>query len=98
MDVVDETALEHVLGFGGHREAVLDSNHVDGLAEARLGERGGDPTLVDAILDGCPAGEEIPWVEAGSHRDLEFPARLPRLLVQVPPGPGGDSARGPVRA
>src|SRR5207245_3856685 len=98
MDVVDETALEHVLGFGGHREAVLASNHVDGVAEARLGERGGDATLVDAILDGCPAGEEIPWVEADAHGDLEFPAGLRRLVLHVTQVTGDDAARAPIRA
>src|SRR2546422_667395 len=93
-----ETTLAHVFGFGGDREAVLDRNHVDGLAEARLGERGGDPTLVDAILDGCPAGEEIPWVEADAHGDLEFPAGLRRLVVHVTQVTGDDSARAPIRA
>src|SRR5437867_8769984 len=47
--LVDEAALEHVFGLAGHREAVLDPDHVDGLAETRLGERGGDPTFVDAV-------------------------------------------------
>src|SRR5207245_11547622 len=91
--LVNETTLEHVFGFGGHREAVLDPNHVDGLAEARLGERGGDPTLVDAVLDGRPAGEEIPWVEADAYGDLEFPAGLHRLVVHVTQVPGHDAAR-----
>src|SRR5437867_2406266 len=94
----DEAALQHVLGFGGDREAVLDPNHVDGLAEARFGERGGDPTFIDAVLDGRPAREEIPWVEADAHGDLQFPAGLHRLVVHVTQMPGDDATRAPIRA
>src|SRR2546422_9657988 len=70
MDLVDETALEHVFGLGGHGEAVLASNHVDGLAGARLREPGRNPTLIDSVLDGRPAGEEVPRIESDAHRDL----------------------------
>src|SRR5881296_4650500 len=96
--LVDEAALEHVFGLAGHREAVLDPDHVDGLAETRLGERGGDPTFVDAVLDGRPARQEIPWVEADADGDLELPAGLHRLVVHVTQVPGDDAARAPIRA
>src|SRR5437867_10635176 len=94
----DEAAFQHVLGYGGDREAVLDPNHVDGLAEARFGERGGDPTLIDAVLDGRAAREKIPWVEADAHGDLQFPAGLHRLVVHVTQMPGDDATRAPIRA
>src|SRR5207249_10941307 len=83
VDIVDETALQDILGVGGHSKAVLDADHVDGLAEARLRQRGRDPALVDAVFDGGPAGEEVPRVQPDAHRDLEFLAGVRRLVVHV---------------
>src|SRR3989454_612814 len=88
-------------GTAAFRQA--DGLHVrhgagDGLAETRLGERGRDPTFVDAVLDGRPARQEIPWVEADADGDLELPAGLHRLVVHVTQVPGDDAARAPIRA
>src|SRR5439155_1556387 len=98
VDFVDETALQDILGVGGHRKAVLDADHVDGLAEARLRQRGRDPALVDAVLDGRPAGEEVPWVQPDAHRDLEFLAGVRRLVVHVTQVAGHDAARASILA
>src|SRR5439155_3111303 len=55
-------------------------------------------TFVDAVLDGRPARQEIPWVEADADGDLELPAGLHRLVVHVTQVPGDDAARAPIRA
>src|SRR3989441_486151 len=93
VDLVDEAALEDVLGLRGHREAALDPNHVSRLAEAGLRERGRDPTFIDAVLDGCPAGEEVPRIESDADGDLELAPGLHRLVVHVTQMTGDDAAR-----
>src|SRR5437870_11615984 len=93
VDLVDEAALEDVLGLRGHREAALDPNDVDRLAQAGLRERGRDPSFINAVLDGRPAGEEVPRIESDADGDLQLAAGLHRLGVHVTQMAGDDAAR-----
>src|SRR5256885_12836866 len=62
----------------------------DRLAEAGLRERGRDPTFIDAVLDGRPAGEEVPRIESDADGDLELASGLHRLVVHVTQMTGDD--------
>src|SRR5438128_489990 len=93
VNLVDEAALEDVLGFRGHREAALDPNRVDRLAQARLREGGRDPTFINAVLDGRPAAEEVPRIESDADGDLHLATGLHRLVVAVTQMTGDAAAR-----
>ena len=90
-----EAALEDVLRVRGDREAVPEADHVDGPPQGGMGQGRRDPRLVHSILDGRPAREEAPGVQADAHGDLELLPRLHRLVVHVPEVARDDPARAP---
>ena len=90
---VGQPAFEHILRIRRDREPALDLHRADTGAERAVLEGGRDPHLVHPVLDGGPAADEAPGVQADAHGDLQLLTRPQGLLVHVVQMPGHDPAR-----